>query len=220
MRYILIPVKDLSQAKLRLAGLMTPEERKQLAWAMLERTFTEAARVQSVARVAVVSSYEPALEVAERYGMQMVIESEQTSESASIDFGSRRLEQLGAGAVLRLPIDLPLITAEDIEEVLALDVPAPSTVIVPSRDGVGTNAILRRPPTLFQSHFGPDSLEKHLAEARLVNAQCEIIHLDGIGLDIDEPADIAELMKRKELTTIHDVLKDMGIAQRLRDFGF
>jgi len=216
MRYILIPIKDLSQAKLRLAGLMTQEERTLLAWAMLEHTFAEVTKVQNVARIAVVTSYEPALEVAERYGMQMVVETEQISESESVDFGSRRLEQLGAGAVLRIPIDLPLITAEDIERVLARDVPGPSTVIVPSRDGAGTNAILRRPGTLFQSHFGPDSLEKHLAEARLINAQCEIIHLDRISLDIDEPADIAELLKRKEPTIIRELLEGMGIEERLK----
>ncbi len=43
--------------------------------------------------------------------------------------------------------------------------PAPSVVIVPSHDGTGTNALLRSPPDLFPSHFGPESFALHLKEA-------------------------------------------------------
>jgi len=60
-------------------------------------------------------------------------------------------------ALLRLPIDIPLATARDIDALFANMQDAPATVIVPSRDGTGTNALLRSPPTLFRSHFGPGS---------------------------------------------------------------
>ena len=109
MRYILIPVKELTQAKQRLAEVMTKEERTLMAWTMLETTFA-AARASSCAdRIAVVTLYQPAAELARSYGMEVIDETEQISESASVDFGSREVEQLGATAVLRLPIDLPLV---------------------------------------------------------------------------------------------------------------
>lgn len=196
MRYILIPVKDLSRAKQRLAGVMTQEARTQLAWKMLERTFAAAAQVRQVDRVAVVTLYEPAIVLAEKYGMEVILETEQISESASVDFGSREVCQRGAEAVLRLPIDLPLITAEDIEAIFDCDQPGgPCVVIVPSRDGTGTNAILRRPPDLFPSHFGAGSLAKHLKEAEISGAICKVLQLPRIALDIDEPEDLAELRK-------------------------
>ncbi|HMV48653.1 MAG TPA: 2-phospho-L-lactate guanylyltransferase [Blastocatellia bacterium] len=196
MRYILIPVKDLARAKQRLAGIMPQEARTRLAWKMLERTFAAAAAVRTIDRVAVVTLYEPAIALAEKYGMEVIPETEQISESASVDFGSREACKRGATAVLRLPIDLPLITAEDIETILAYDQPGkPSVVIVPSRDGTGTNAILRRPPDLFPSHFGAGSLAKHLKEAELAGAECKVLHLPRIALDIDEPEDLAELQK-------------------------
>src|SRR2546430_17316257 len=112
MRYILIPIKDLSHAKQRLASLMTQEERTRLAWTMLECTFAAAARVRNADRIAVVTLYQPAIALAQRYGMEVIIEAEQVSESASVDFGSREVRARGASAVLRLPIDLPLITTE------------------------------------------------------------------------------------------------------------
>jgi 2-phospho-L-lactate guanylyltransferase len=218
MRYLLIPVKDLSRAKQRLAALMTQAERTRLAWAMLQNTFEAVAAVRSANRVAVVTLYEPAIELAKRFGMQVILETEQISESASVDFGSREAVKFGAEAVLRLPIDLPLITAEDIETILAADQPNPSVVIVPSRDGTGTNAILRRPPTLFPSHFGAGSLAKHFREAEQANATCQLLHLPNIALDIDEPEDLTDLLTQGHGTAIHDLLAEMNIPERLKRF--
>jgi 2-phospho-L-lactate guanylyltransferase len=218
MRYLLIPVKDLARAKQRLANLMTQSERTRFAWAMLENTFAAAAAVRSADRIAVVTLYEPAIELAKQYGMEVIPETEQISESASVDFGSREAAKFGAEAVLRLPIDLPLITSHDIETVLAADQPKPSVVIVPSRDGTGTNAILRRPPTLFPSHFGAGSLAKHLREAEQANAACQLLQLPNIALDIDEPEDLAELLAQGRGTPIHDLLMELNVAERLTRF--
>jgi len=216
MRYILIPVKDLTRAKQRLAGMMTQAERTELAWAMLENTFAAAARVTSIDRIAVVTLYQPAITLAEKYGMEVILETEQISESASVDFGSQKIAKRGGQAVLRLPIDLPLITTADIETILAADqLQTPSVVIVPSRDGTGTNAILRRPPNLFPSHFGAGSLGKHLKEAEHVQAECWLLELPRIALDIDEPEDLAEFLKQGRGSAICDLLRRMAVENRL-----
>src|SRR5262249_58257604 len=106
MHYILIPVQDLTRAKQCVALLMTQEERTRLAWAMLENTFAAAAGAQNIDRIAVVTLYPPAIELARKYGMELIAETEQISESVSVDFGSREAKKRGATAVLRLPIDL------------------------------------------------------------------------------------------------------------------
>lgn len=220
MRYLLIPVKDLSRAKQRLAALMTQAERTRLAWAMLENTFAAAARVRTVDRIAIVTLYEPAIVLADKYGMEVIAETEQISESASVDFGSKEAAKRGAQAVLRLPIDLPLLTTEDIETILANDqpgdLPKQSVVIVPSRDGTGTNAILRRPPDLFLSHFGTGSLAKHLREAEAANAACKVVELPRIALDIDEPDDLVELLKHPQDSPVCELLKELKIEERLK----
>lgn len=218
MRYILIPVKDLTRAKQRLAALMTQPERTQLAWAMLENTFAAASLTRSIDRVAIVTLYPPAIELAKKFDMEVILETEQISESASVDFGSREAAKLGAEVVLRLPIDLPLITTEDIETILVADKPEPSVVIVPSRDGTGTNAIMRRPPTLFSSHFGTGSLAKHIAEAERANASCRLLDLPNIALDIDEPEDLVELLKMGQGSSVHELLVEMKISERLKSF--
>jgi 2-phospho-L-lactate guanylyltransferase len=215
VRYVLIPVKDLTRAKQRLASLMTQEERTRLAWAMLENTFAAAAGARNADRVAVVTLYTPAVELARKYGMELIAETEQISESASVDFGSKEAKSRGATAVLRLPIDLPLVTANDVETIIKHDIEEPSIVIVPSRDGTGTNAILRRPPDLFPSHFGPGSLAKHLAEAATAKAACRVIELHRVALDIDDPSDVSEFIRRGQGAGVYELLAAMGVPQRL-----
>lgn len=216
MRYLLIPVKDLARAKQRLSGLMSQEERTALARALLESTFAAAAGARHADRVAVVTLYPAAIELAARYGFELIIEERQVSESVSVDFGSREAKLRGAGSVLRLPIDLPLVEAADIDELLGLSGEAPACVIVPSRDGTGTNAILRNPGDLFPSHFGPGSLAKHLEEARQAGVGCTIVESPRIALDIDDPGDIEELLRVSPQSPISRLLREMGVIERLK----
>ncbi|QQS45766.1 MAG: 2-phospho-L-lactate guanylyltransferase [Acidobacteriota bacterium] len=215
MRYILIPVKDLSRAKQRLAGIMTQEERTRLAWSMLETTFAAAAGARGIDGVAIVTLYPPAIELGRRYGFEIIPEQRQISESDSVDYGSIRLAEMGVEAVLRLPIDLPLIKSEDIEAILDQDPIDPGAVLAPSRDGTGTNAILRRPPGIFPSRFGPHSLSKHTAEAAGAGIACRLIELPRIALDLDDEADIATLLRPEFDCPTRNLLIGMQIDRRI-----
>jgi len=64
-------------------------------------------------------------------------------------------------------------------------------ILVPSRDGTGTNAILRRPPDIFPSQFGPGSFARHLAAARAAGISWRILENPRIALDLDDPDDLA-----------------------------
>jgi 2-phospho-L-lactate/phosphoenolpyruvate guanylyltransferase len=215
MRYILLPVKDLTRAKQRLADMFTQAERTELAWLMLEHTFAAVAAVKGADGVAVVTLYPPAVALAERHGFSVILEHEQISESHSVDFGSHAIAVRGVEAVLRLPLDLPLIQGADIERILAADTePAPSCVIVPSRDGTGTNAILRRPPTLFASQFGAGSLAKHREAAAQAQASCQLLELPRVAFDLDEPDDVTELLQCAQshaLSSVIDLLRRAGL---------
>lgn len=193
MKAVLIPVKDLGRAKQRLASVMTQEERTALALAMMEDVFAAVAAARGIDRVFIVSSYEPALDRARKLGWEVIPEDRQTSESDSVDYASGLCSEWGVISLLRLPIDIPLVQPEDIDWIFGEVEAAPSVVIVPSGSG-GTNAILRTPPRLFPSHFGPGSLAKHLEEARSKGANCKVLRNARIELDIDEPDDLKALM--------------------------
>ena len=194
MRALLLPVKDLRNAKKRLTGVLTPEERFALAGAMLADTMRAVRGVRCAEKVFIVTNYEPAMQLAEENRWEILREEQQISESHSVDTASKLCEEKGVTGLLRLPLDLPLIQSNDIDELLTVECPSPALVIVPSRDGTGTNAMLRTPPTLFPSHFGDGSFAKHLAGAESVHAQVIVRRNSRLEMDVDDEADLRALV--------------------------
>src|SRR5713226_6452156 len=169
MRALLLPVKDLNNAKKRLMGVLSPEERFALAGAMLADTIRAVQGVRCAEKIFVVTNYEPAMQLAEENRWEILREGQQISESHSVDAASRICEQRGVSGLLRLPLDLPLIQ---------------------SGDGTGTNAMLRMPPTLFPSHFGNGSFAKHLAEAEKADATVLVRRNARLEMDVDDEGDL------------------------------
>jgi 2-phospho-L-lactate guanylyltransferase len=217
MKALLIPIKDPTHAKTRLAELLSEEERRRLAWAMFKDVSRAIATARKPDRVVLVSSFAPAIERARDLGWDVLIEESQISESASVDWASRILSERGFDTVMRLPADLPLVRAEDIDELLSVELDSPGALLVPSREGTGTNAIIRTPPTLFPSRFGPNSLALHKQEAARVGVECVIVNNARIALDIDEPADVELLLEEGGGTQAFAALSEMNTFERLQD---
>ena len=215
MRALLLPVKDLRNAKKRLTDVLTAEERFALADAMLADTIRAVQGVRRAEKVFLITNYEPAMELAEENGWEILREEHQISESYSVDAASKLCKQKGVSGLLRLPLDLPLIQSRDIDELLAVECQAPSLVIVPSRDGTGTNAMLRTPPTLFPSHFGNGSFAKHLAEAESSYARVIVRRNARLEMDVDDEADLRSLLEHDlSATETGRWLRASGVAAR------
>jgi 2-phospho-L-lactate guanylyltransferase len=216
MKALLIPIKDPTHAKTRLGELLSEDERRRLAWAMFEDVSQAIAAARKPDRVVMVTSFSPAIERARELGWEVLIEESQISESASVDWASRILSERGFDTVMRLPADLPLVRAEDIDELLSVELDSPGAILVPSREGTGTNAIVRTPPTLFPSRFGPNSLALHKEEAARVGVECVIVNNARIALDIDDPADVERLLEGGGGTQAFAALNEMSAFERLR----
>ncbi len=217
MRALLLPVKDLNNAKKRLIGVLTPEERFGLAEAMLKDTIRAVQGVKHAEQIFVVTNYKPAMCLAEDRGWEILQEGQQISESDSVDAASRLCELRGVTGLLRVPLDVPLVQASDIDELLAVECEEPALVIVPSRDGLGTNAILRMPPALFPSHFGMGSFAKHVGEAERIGARVILRRSPRLEMDVDDEADLRVLLKN-DLggTETGRWLRESGVEARFR----
>jgi 2-phospho-L-lactate/phosphoenolpyruvate guanylyltransferase len=217
MLALLLPVKDLHNAKQRLAGVLTPDERFGLASAMLMDTIRAVRGVRRSDRIFVVTNYDLATQAARENGWEILLEEQQISESVSVDTASRQCQERGVTSLLRLPLDLPLVQAGDIDELLADEYVAPAMVIVPSRDGTGTNALLRTPPSLFPSHFGSGSYAKHCAEAKGAGAQIWQRRNPRLEMDVDDEKDLRALLKHDLRGTATGAwLDESGVAERLQ----
>jgi 2-phospho-L-lactate guanylyltransferase len=217
MRALLLPVKDLHNAKKRLTGVLTPEERFTLAEVMLSDTIRAVKGVRSAEKIFVVTNYDPAIRLAKENRWEVLREEEQISESDSVDAASRICELRGVTGLLRIPLDVPLVQAGDIDDLLAVECEEPALVIVPSRDGMGTNAILRMPPALFPSHFGMGSFAKHVGEAERIGARVIFRKNARLEMDVDDEADLRALLKNDlSGTETGRWLRESGVEARFR----
>src|SRR5580692_572747 len=128
MRALLLPIKDLKNAKKRLMGVLTPEERFELAAAMLKDTIRAVQGVRRAEKTFVVTNYEPAMSVADENGWEILREDRQISESDSVDAASRLCQARGVTGLLRIPLDVPLVQASDIDDLLAIECEEPALV--------------------------------------------------------------------------------------------
>jgi len=211
---ILVPVKRLGAAKQRLSPLLSARERFALAKAMLQDVLGALSRCSHREHVALVSGDARALALARRHGFGIIHDADDPGETGAIEMATRAAIERRAEFTLVLPADIPLITAEEVEQIFAA-APREGTVLAPSASGRGTNAVLQRPPGLFPLRFGNDSFLPHLAAARATGKPVEVLKLAGIGADIDEPADLADLLVAAGGTRAQHLLGEWRISERL-----
>jgi len=189
---ILVPVKNLSHAKQRLASLLDQSCRTELAQAMLFDVLEALASWTHRPAVSIVTSDPFAVGLAQRFSFDVIPDNANRSETDAIEMATQICEARGIDSTLVIPGDIPLIQPQELEQILKT-APAEGSVLAPAADGRGTNAAFRRPAGLFPLRFGNDSFKPHLAAARATGKACVILSLSGIALDVDSPSDLRQL---------------------------
>ena len=193
--WAIVPVKDTAIAKQRLAPALPPELRQALALAMLDDVLAALAETPRLARRILVTIDPEASRLAIRYGCECVTDGAEDGHTGAVAAAARRLAADGVGAMLTLPGDIPLVTSDEIGQLIAAHRPGPSFTIAPSHDEKGSNAILVSPPDAVPLRFGDDSFFPHLAGSEARGIVPTVVHLPGIALDIDNPADLAHFAR-------------------------
>jgi 2-phospho-L-lactate guanylyltransferase len=189
-----VPVKSFQQAKQRLSGVLSPAQRQALSAAMLNDVLTalSAARLAGI----MVNTADPAVtELVRRFDVHVISDRATEGHSTAVAMMAHRLERDGVDSMLTMPGDIPRVTAAEIKAICTGLSLARLFTIVPSHDEHGSNAVLLSPPTVVPLRFGDDSFFPHLAAARENGIEPRVIHLPGVGLDIDQPADLQALIR-------------------------
>lgn len=187
-----VPVKDLINAKRRLLGALGPDERRQLARAMLRDVLGAlcAARVDAVW---VVTRDVEVAALARAFGAEPLAEAENRGHTAAVALAQGLAARRGARVFLTVPGDVPCVAPAEIGELVdAAREGAPA--FAPSRSGLGTNGVALTPPETMPLRFGEPSFQNHLDAARARGFEPRVLALGGLGLDIDAPEDLAALV--------------------------
>ena len=192
-----VPVKEFAGAKQRLAALLSPGQREVLAETMLEDVLAALAGATLLAGILVNTVDPRAAALAERYGARVVTEGARDGHTGAVNGMARILTAEGNAALLTVPGDIPRVTAQEIDVVVASCRAAPSFTIVPAHDELGSNAVLCAPPFAVPLRFGDDSYFPHVQAARQQGIEPAIVRLPGIGLDIDHPVDLLAFLRAR-----------------------
>jgi 2-phospho-L-lactate/phosphoenolpyruvate guanylyltransferase len=193
----LIPVKGFRNAKQRLSPLLGTSEREFFAEAMFRDVLKQAIRARGLTETYVVTGDPKVAGIALALGAKIIREPMETGETAAVDFARRRLKEAGHEVVLIIPGDMPLVRAQDIEQVVTLVAEKalpPFAWLVPSHDRMGTNALLLSPPDIIALRFGYDSFSYHMRQAAAQGLPIRFIENERMALDIDEPKDLERFL--------------------------
>ena len=210
---ILIPVKNSSSAKQRLASLLDQPARTALAQAMLRDVLSALDAWSRNSAVAVVTSDPYAVELARGYDFEVIADPGNPGETGAIEMATRICVERGIESTLVIPADIPLIQPWELDQIMK-HAPQEGSLLVPAADGRGTNAAFRRPANLFPLRFGNDSFKPHHAAAQATGKPCIVLNLPGIAVDVDNPSDLQQLISLPGETRAQRLAREWSLDER------
>ena len=210
---LLVPVKNLGNAKQRLGDAFDQEHRSLLAEAMLRDVLTAAAGLADRLDICVVTGDAHARNLAAEFHFGVIEDLRNESETAAIEMATAWCEERSYDTTLVLPADVPLTTATELHRVLDA-APAEGAVFVPAYDRRGSNCVLRRPASIIPLRFGNDSFLPHCEAMKKTGKPLIILELPGIGLDIDNPHELELLVQRPGNTHAQLLLRSWGVGSQ------
>jgi len=210
--HAVVPVKSLRQSKTRLSLVLTPKERTALILAMLQDVLN-ALKLSLVCKVCLVASDSAVQDLAD--GCKVTYHQEgRRGLNPAIELGVKWCIEHEAEAVLIVPADVPMITAEDINRIIRLGAERKCIVISPSLNG-GTNALLQKPPGVIPLRFGPDSYMKHINQASFKGISVKSYWSKRVAADVDTLDDLAAFFEAESQTLFQQFMQQIRLRKKL-----
>ena len=176
---VLVPVKAFSTAKVRLAEVLDPAARAELA----ERMAATVLRAAGPMPVAVVCDDDDVRTWADRHGAE-VIWTPGLGLNGAVEAGVGHMAGRGVDRVIVAHADLPL--AADLTWIGRFG----GITLVPDRHLDGTNVVCTPAGAGFRFAYGAGSFTRHRAEAARLGLPVRVVPDALLGWDVDVPGDL------------------------------
>jgi 2-phospho-L-lactate/phosphoenolpyruvate guanylyltransferase len=183
---VLMPVKVLSEAKSRLAGLAGPR-RGELALAVACDTVTAVMRTDQAARAIVITDDPVAASALRELGAQVIPDEPRDGLNAALRHGAAiAAQRWPASGTAALSADLPALRPAELARALSAAAVWPNAFVADAA-GDGTTLYTAAPGVAFRPAFGLASRARHAAGGA---AELELTDVPGLRRDVDTPADL------------------------------
>jgi len=192
----IIPVKTFSKAKSRLN--LPSNQRDTICRIMLEEVVRTISNTKSIDKIIVVSKDDEALKISKKFDVKEIFDDDESGVNHAVSLADNYLEDSEFDASIVFPQDIPLMTSQDIDNLIKFQKSPQSVLVVPSRRFDGTNALLRMPVNLMKTHYDEDSYKIHLEVGKSLTSNTSLIFLRRIMLDVDNQEDLEFLLSQND----------------------
>lgn len=201
----IIPVKTFENAKTRLE--LEPTKKQALCKLMLEEILHTVSISPKIDEIVVVTKDSEAIQIAKKFDAVCIIDEKEESVNGAVALADKYLLENNFVASIVFPQDIPYIKTQDIDFILNYKAPPNFAIIVPSRRFDGTNALVRMPIDLMETHYDEDSYKIHLNTAKEKTLNSALIFVKRIMLDVDNDEDLQFLLEQNEKPDLVEKIK-------------
>lgn len=203
----IIPVKTFSNAKTRLE--LSPQKVKELCEIMLEEILHTLSISPQIEKIILVTKEEKAIEIGKKFNTVTIIDEKEESVNSAVTLADKYLLENKFDASIVFPQDIPFIKTQDIDFMLNYIAPPNFAIVVPSRRFDGTNALVRMPIDLMETHYDEDSYKIHMNTAKKHTLNVAMVFVKRIMWDVDNKEDLEFLLEQNEKPKIAEKIKEI-----------
>ncbi len=203
----IVPVKTFLKAKTRLN--LSPQNKTDLCKLMLEEVLNTISNSKIIERIIVVSQDEAALKISKKFNAETIYDNEESGVNNAVSLADSHLQKEGFTASVVFPQDIPFIQSDDIDYLLKLQNSSKFVGVVPSRKFDGTNALVRKPVNIMETHYDEDSYKIHLNLGKSLTPDTSLILIRRIMLDIDYQDDLEILKQYDEKPQLSEKIRKL-----------
>jgi 2-phospho-L-lactate/phosphoenolpyruvate guanylyltransferase len=174
---------------------------------MLDEVLSAISQSQ-ISKTIIISRDEAAFEMAKKYNTIPILEEKENGVNSAVALAEKYLLENRFDASIVFPQDIPLIRPQDIDELIKYQ-KSPQLIVVPSRKFDGTNALLRSPVNVMETHYDEDSYKIHLTTAKSRNIPTSFALISRIMWDVDDQSDLEFIMSNIEKPALADKLRNL-----------
>ena len=201
----IIPVKTFSKAKTRLD--LSPQQVEDLCKIMLEEILHTISISPQIEKIIMVTKEKKAIEIGKKFKVITIVDEKEKSVNSAVALADKYLLENNFHASIVFPQDIPFIKTQDIDFMLNYKTHPNFAIIIPSRRFDGTNALVRMPIDLMETHYDEDSYKIHMNTAKDHTLNVAMVFVKRIMWDIDNIEDLKFVLEQNEKPEIIEKIK-------------
>ncbi len=192
----IVPVKTFLKAKTRLG--ISSEKKEKICEIMLEEILHILSISTQIDKIIIVTKDKNALEISGKFDVVSIIDDEEIGVNQAVGLADKYLLKNGFETSIVFPQDIPCIKTQDIDFMMKFKTPSNFAIVVPSRRFDGTNALVRNPVDLMETHYDEDSYKIHMGTAKKTTRDTSLVFVKRIMWDVDNMEDLKFLLDQNE----------------------